>query len=248
MTDFLKTENLCKSFGKLIALDNVSFSLKQGEIVGLVGPNGAGKTTCLNGVSGYFPIDSGKVIFKGIDVSRLSTNKLAVMGMVRTFQIPKPFKRLTVYENVAISTLFNPRFKHLNISVGEFVEGILKEVGLDSLKNTLAVNLNYPNVKRLEVARSQGLSPELLLLDEAFSGLNANEIESESQLLKRLAQQGMTMLIVEHKVRELAKLVNRIIVLHYGKLIADGSPEDVLGNEEVLRVYLGRRWKRDYAA
>lgn len=248
MTDYFRIENLTKSFGRLLALNNVSFSIKEREIVGLVGPNGAGKTTCLSGISGFFPVDSGKVILKGKDLTGASTHKLAVMGVVRTFQIPKPFKQLTVYDNVAIGTLFNPRLKRLNISARDFVEGILKEVGLYSLKDVPAGNLNYPDVKRLELARAQGLSPELLLIDEAFSGLNTDEIESESQLLRRLAQQGVTMLIVEHRVRELVKLVNRVIVLHYGKLIADGSPEDVLRNEEVLRVYLGRRWESGNAA
>lgn len=242
MRDFFKVENLSKSFGRLSALYDVGFSIKQGEIVGLVGPNGAGKTTCLNGICGFFSIDSGKVIFKGKDVTGASTNKLAIMGLIRTFQIPKPFKQLTVYENVAITTLFNPRLKRLHVSAREFVEQILKVVDLYALREVPAGNLNYPNLKRLELARSQGLSPELLLLDEPFSGLSAVEIESESELLKRLVGEGMTMLVVEHKIRELIKLVNRIIVLHYGKLIADGTPEEVLRNGEVIRVYLGKRW------
>ena len=191
----------------------------------------------------FFRINSGRIVFKDKNVTGASTNKFARMGIVRTFQTPKPFKELTVFENVAISTMFNPRMKSFHISPKEFVEEILKEVGLYLMKDVLAANLNYPDLKRLELARGQGLSPELFLLDEAFSGLNVEEIEHECDLLQRLAQQGMTMLIVEHKVRELAKLVNRIIVLHHGRLIADGKPEEVLCNEQVLRVYLGKRWE-----
>ena len=248
MAQFLAVRNICKNFGKLAALSDISFSVNQGELVGLIGPNGAGKTTLFNVITGFYRATSGQVLFKGKDVSQARPNALSEMGMVRTFQIPRPFKELTVHDNVAVGTLFNPeRMYKIHLSPEEFVGKILEGVKLSSYKDQLAGNLGYGNLKLLEVGRAQGPLPELLLLDEPFAGLALSEIESISEILRGMAAKGLTLVIVEHKLRELMKLVKRVIVLHYGKKIADGNPDEISRNEQVLKAYLGRRWSNPNA-
>ncbi len=248
MNEFLVIKNVNKNFRKLAALHDIAFTVNQGEVVGLVGPNGAGKTTLFNVITGFYRASSGHVIFKGKDVSQLPPNKLAEMGMIRTFQIPRPFKELTVHDNVAIGTLFNPERMHkTHISATEFVDKILDGVKLLPHKNQLAGNLGYGNLKLLELGRAQGPFPDLLLLDEPFAGLTVSEIESVSDILRGLAAGGLTLIIVEHKLKALMKLVKRVIVLHYGKKIADGTPEEISQDDQVLKAYLGRRWSKSNA-
>lgn len=242
MNDFFRVEKLSKNFGKLAALSDVSFSVERGEIVGLIGPNGAGKTTFFNVVTGFYWSSSGKIFFKGKDVTNETPNRLASLGMVRTFQIPRPFKELTVSDNVAVATLFNPKLKISTLSTKEFLKKILQGLDLYPWKDQKAATLGYGSLKRLELGRSQGSSPELLLLDEPFSGLNASEIEKESHILRFLVKEGITLIIVEHKLRELMKIVDRIIVLNFGIKIADGVPETITKNKLVLEAYLGKRW------
>ena len=248
MAEMLRLENVCKDFGKLRALDNICFHIQEGEVVGLIGPNGAGKTTLFNVITGYYRPTSGRVFLKGEDVTKSSPDQLAKMGTVRTFQIPRPFRELTVHDNVAMGTLFNRgRLKSLGISAGDFVEDILKSVDLNPWRNSLCKFLGYGNLKRLELGRAQGAAPELLLLDEPFAGLSMSEIDSVSKVLSELANQGLTFVIVEHKLKELMKLVKRVVVLHYGRKIADGTPESISKDEEVLKAYLGRRWVSSHA-
>lgn len=242
MNDFLRIEKVSKCFGKLNALSEVSFSVERGEVVGLIGPNGAGKTTLFNVITGFYHPTSGKITFKGQDITKATPNRLAGMGMVRTFQIPRPFKELSVYDNVAVATLFNPRMKSYHLSPDEFVERILAGLELAPWKGQRAATLGYGSLKRLEMGRGQGTSPEMLLLDEPFSGLNISEIEAESQILRNLMREGITLIIVEHKLRELMKLVNRVIVLNFGNKIADGDPESISQDDQVIKAYLGRRW------
>ncbi|MGD9125614.1 MAG: ABC transporter ATP-binding protein [Desulfarculaceae bacterium] len=243
MTELLRVEKVSKSFGKLVALSEVSFSVKQGEVMGLIGPNGAGKTTLFNLITGFFKPSSGRVYLKGYDVTNLTPDRKAKRGLVRTFQIPRPFKELTVFDNVAMGTLFNAkRMKSLGVSPHEFVEKILDGVLLKDYRDILCGKLGYGNQKLLELGRAQGPAPELLLLDEPFAGLNSQEIQSVSGVLRHLAEQGNTLVIVEHKLKDLMKLVNRVLVLNNGQKIADGTPQQISKNEQVLKVYLGKRW------
>jgi len=248
MDDLLRLEKISKDFGKLRALENVSFTIRPGEVVGLIGPNGAGKTTLFNVITGFYRPTFGKVFLKGRDVTHLPPDRLAKMGTVRTFQIPRPFKELSVYDNVAMGTLFNPgKIKELHVSTREFVDNILKSVMLIPWKESLSSTLGYGNLKLLELGRAQGAMPDLLLLDEPFAGLSTTEIDGITKVLLSLVEQGMTLIIVEHKLRELMRLVKRVIVLHYGKMIADGTPEDISKNDHVLKAYLGKRWVEFHA-
>ena len=243
MEELLRLEQVEKKFGRLAALSDISFSVKKGEIVGLIGPNGAGKTTLFNVITGFFKPSSGKVFFAGQDVTRKKPDHKAKMGLVRTFQIPRPFKELSVFDNVAMGTLFNSgKIRNLGIPTRQFVEQIIENVLLKEHTNQLCGTLGYGNRKLLELGRAQGPAPELLLLDEPFAGLNSQEIQSVSGVLQRLAEKGLTMIIVEHKLRDLMKLVDRVLVLYYGQKIADGHPEEISKNEQVLKAYLGKRW------
>lgn len=242
----LEIDHLTKRFGSLVALNNVSFSVNKGEVVGLIGPNGAGKTTLFNTACGFYRCTSGTIKYKGKDITKFSPDKLTKLGMVRTFQIPKPFKELTVYENVAVGTLFLPPEKKNNVeNIKSEVERILDNVNLLPLENVLSGILSYGNLKNLELGRAQGPKPDLLLLDEPFAGLSPSEISNNSRIIKNLVDEGLTIIIVEHKLRELMKLVNRVIVLYYGEKIADGRPEEISSNEQVLKAYLGKRWSND---
>jgi len=243
MEELLKLEQVSKHFGKLAALSDISFTVQRGEVVGLIGPNGAGKTTLFNVITGFFKPSSGKVYFAGKDVTNRTPDRKAKMGLVRTFQIPRPFKELTVFDNVAMGTLFNSKkIKSLGVSTHKFVEQILDGVLLNDYEHQLCGTLGYGNQKLLELGRAQGPAPELLLLDEPFAGLNSQEIQSVSEVLRHLTGRGLTLVIVEHKLRDLMKLVDRVLVLYYGQKIADGTPDEISKNEQVLKAYLGKRW------
>ncbi|MGD9125306.1 MAG: ABC transporter ATP-binding protein [Desulfarculaceae bacterium] len=248
MEELLRLEHVSKNFGKLAALSDVSFSVHRGEVMGLIGPNGAGKTTLFNVVTGFFKPSSGKVYFGGQDVTHRLPDRKAKMGLVRTFQIPRPFKELTVFDNVAMGTLFNSKkVKSLGVSTHRFVRQILDGVLLKDYERQLCGKLGYGNQKLLELGRAQGPAPELLLLDEPFAGLNNQEIQSLSEVLRHLTRQGLTLVIVEHKLRELMKLVDRVLVLYYGQKIADGTPDEISQNQQVLKAYLGKRWAGNHA-
>jgi len=238
----LEVKNLTKSFGGLIAVNNVSFSVDEGEIVGIIGPNGAGKTTLYNLITGYLKPDSGKIIFKGEDITGLSPNKIANKGLVRTFQIVRPFRHLPTIANILVS-LNSPRgrkkIEWIKTPERKAMD-MLEDVGLSDLMLEPAENLSHGDLKRLEIARAMALEPDLLLLDEPFGGLNPVETEYMVKTIQRIHLDGHTLVIVEHKLQALMKLVKRVLVMHYGEIIAEGKPEEIAQNKKVIEVYLGK--------
>jgi branched-chain amino acid transport system ATP-binding protein len=239
----LYTKELTKHFGGLIAVNKVSFEVEKGEIVGVIGPNGAGKTTLLNLITGFLKPDFGIVSFDGEDITGWKPFDIVNRGIARTFQIVRPFRHLSAIDNVMIS-LASPRSKTRNRvnstpQLQEAASEILKLVGLYGLRHELAGNFSHGDLRRLEIARALATYPELLLLDEPFSGLNLIEIESLSEYIMNLRSKGLSLLIIEHKLEQLFKIVDKVIVLHYGEKIAEGKPAEVVKNKKVLEVYIG---------
>lgn len=236
---FFKTDQLTKDFGIVTAVDSVSFSVESGEFVAIIGPNGAGKTTLFNLITGFESLTEGSVEFRGEKISGVRPHKIVKKGMTRTFQVPRPFRELTVFDNVDVAN--PPREKVDNENSKERTERILKQVGLWDVHDDWASNLPQGDLRRLEVARALATHPDLLLLDEPFAGLNSVEIEALSALLLEMHEQGLTIIIIEHKLKELMKLAKRVIVLNHGQKIADDIPENIGKNEKVLKAYLGDR-------
>jgi len=235
--EILRCDGVTKRFGGLVAVDNVSISVKKGEFVGLIGPNGAGKTTLFNCISGYYKPDKGRIYFKGIDVTGKPPYVLAKLGMGRTFQIVKPLPRLTVLENVIISVLL--KTEDIEDAYKKAVD-MLDYVGLRDKMLLPARSLNVAEKKRLELARALALDPELLLLDEVVAGLNPTETDNMLNLLRDIHKKGHTIIMVEHVMRAVMNVSERIIVLHHGKVIAKGTPSEVANNPQVIEVYLGK--------
>jgi branched-chain amino acid transport system ATP-binding protein len=236
----LVARDLHKRFGGLVALAGVSLEVEQGEILGVIGPNGAGKTTLFHVLSGFLPPDGGKVLFRGQDITGLPSYAVAQLGLVRTFQLVRPFAGLTVLENVVVACT-SPRSRRLSRgrSLQDRAWELLLQVGLAHRAAELVDHLPFGELKRLEIARALALSPDVLLLDEPFSGLSAAETGSLLELVRTLSQSGATLVVVEHKLRELMQLVRRVVVLDLGRVIATGTPEEVARNPAVVRAYLG---------
>lgn len=251
MAAFFEAENLTKRFGGLVAVDNVSFEVGRDEIVGLIGPNGAGKTTLVRCILGILKPDSGKVRFKGEDITRHRTWDVVQRGLVGTFQVVKPFRRLPIIANVMVGCL-SPRVKKR----GEWVKRIeikardaLEFVGIADLALEPASVLSHGDLKRLEVARAIATEPEMLVLDEPFGGLNPAETELMAKSIRRLHKggrfgrlhsEGPAMLIIEHKLRELMKIVDRVVVINFGEVLAQGTPEEIARNKQVIEAYTGK--------
>ena len=242
---FLKVENASKSFGGVKAVANVSFEISKGEALGIIGPNGSGKTTLINLITGFVKPDAGRFYFKGMDITGLPPHKIADLGIARSFQIVKPFSHLPVFKNLFIP-LNSPRGK--KVSGAKFGSkditaiGLLGEVGFEPFSPILfktAGTLPHGYIKRLELARCLALKPELLILDEIFAGLSAAEAASLISLLEKLRTEGITLILVEHRLKELFRLVDRVIALNFGEKIAEGSPKDILKDEKVKEAYLG---------
>jgi len=232
----LRLEKLTVAFGGLVAVDSVSFDIAPGEILGLIGPNGAGKTTVFNAVSGYNKPTRGRVSFLGRDVTGRQPYALAGMGIGRTFQIVKPFSGLTVLENIIVSSyLRHPRQAQAREKAWE----VLRFIGLADRAEVPAAGLTLAGRKRLEIGKALALEPKLLLLDEVVAGLNPTEVDQTVQLILKIRDAGITILIVEHIMRVIMKISTRIIVLNYGRMIARGKPEEVASNREVIEAYLG---------
>ena len=232
----LKLEKVTVAFGGLVAVDAVSFEIAAGEILGLIGPNGAGKTTVFNAVSGYYKPARGRISFLGRDVTGHQPYALAAKGMGRTFQIVKPFSGLSVLENIVVSSYL--RYPRQAQARGKAWE-VLRFIGLADRADVPAAGLTLAGRKRLEIGKALALEPKLLLLDEVVAGLNPTEADQTVQLILKIRDAGVTILIVEHIMRVIMKISTRIIVLNYGRMIAQGKPDEVAHNREVIEAYLG---------
>ncbi len=241
MAPILEVKGVVKRFGGLVALDHVSFTVNEGEILGLIGPNGAGKTTLFNCITGVYRPEEGRILFKGIDITGWPPHRITKLGIARTFQVVKPFNELTVKQNVAVGALFGKRYGRISIEEAEEVaEEILDFLGLRDKAELPAAALNIHEKKILEVARALAAEPELLLLDEALAGLTPKEVEDMLKVISRVRdEKGVTIIMVEHVMHAVMNIADRIVVLNYGRKIAEGTPEEVASNEEVVKAYLG---------
>jgi branched-chain amino acid transport system ATP-binding protein len=238
----LEVENLTKRFGGITAVSNVTFHVDEGEIVGIIGPNGAGKTTLFNLITGYLKADSGKVKLRGEDIIGLQPHQIANKGLARTFQIVRPFRHLPTIANIIValnSSRGKRRIEWIKTPVRKAME-MLEDVGLTEMMLEPAENLSHGDLKRLEMARAMALEPDLLLLDEPFGGLSLVETDYMVKSIQRMHLDGHTIVIVEHKLHALMKLVKRVIVMHMGEKIAEGTPEEISKNDKVIEVYLGK--------
>lgn len=245
MTSILELKNVSKSFGGIRALNDVSFTLTEGEIVGLIGPNGAGKTTLVNVITGTSQASSGKVLFAGDDVTKQRPFQAARRGLSRTFQIVQPFPRMTVLENVAAGALFgNVKSKGDVKSALDNARQQLEFTGLADQADRPASNLTIAGRKRLELAKSLAMQPKVLMLDEVNAGLNSSEIDGALTLIRRIAERGITILLIEHLMKVVLSLAHRVLVLHHGELIAQGGSAEMVKDPRVIEAYLGKKYLR----
>lgn len=234
----LQINGVTKRFGGLQALTKITFDLPEGEILGLIGPNGAGKTTLFNVINGIYPPDEGTIQFQGKDILGKKPYDLAHMGIARTHQIVRPLQELTVRENVMVGSCFGRENMPLGKSNKTALE-VLEFVGLDDRADQLAGNLNVAQKKRLELARALASRPHLLLLDEVLAGLNPSEIMPMVSTIKKVRNQGVTIIMIEHVMHAVMNVSDRVIVLEYGQQIAEGTPEEIASNQRVIEAYLG---------
>jgi len=240
MTLLLNLEGLTKRFGGLTAVNDVSLELKQEEILGLIGPNGAGKTTLFNMISGTYLPTEGRIYFKGRDITDLPPFKIANLGIARTFQIAKPFAKLSVVDNVKVGSFLHTRGTG---AAEEKARQVVDFVGLGPYATRPAQTLTTVGRKRLELARALATQPELLLLDEVMAGLTPTESAGIVNLIKQIREAGITILVIEHVMKAIMSLSDRVAVIHHGELIAVDPPGDVAKDERVIEAYLGEEFK-----
>jgi ABC-type branched-subunit amino acid transport system ATPase component len=241
----LQVRGVSKSFGGVKAVDNVSFDLGRGEILGIIGPNGSGKTTLVNLITGFVKKDSGGVFFKDKNITKLPPHRIADLGITRTFQIMRPYYTLSAFKNLIVP-LYSPRLKRAaggRLGDRDAVAiDLLEEVGFERdayVPYKLASTLPLGYLKRLELSRCLALRPEVIICDEVFSGLSMAEIATMIPLMEKLQMDGITLMMVEHRLRELFRLVDRVMVMNFGEKIAEGVPEEVMERKEVREAYLG---------
>ena len=237
----LEVKNLTKTFGGLTAVNDFSFEISRGDFMGLIGPNGAGKTTVFNLISGFENPNSGTIRFDGIDITGMRPYKIVNLGIARTFQLVRSFKFLNLLDNIVVPSL-SKRGKKSSKEIGtdEYASSILASVGLIDKARIPPIILPHGDLRKLQIGKAIASNPQLLLLDEPFSGLSHEEQKVINDLIKELHEDGVTIFITGHVLRELMNLVPRVLAMHQGKLIADGHPRDVANNKIVLEAYLGR--------
>jgi len=241
MTALLELVGVSRRFGGLNAVDNVSLGVNEGEVLGLIGPNGAGKTTLINVITGVHPATAGRVSFQGRDTTRLPPHQIARLGLARTFQIVQPFPHMTVLDNVAAGALFAGHARTPRDARAQAREH-LAFTGLGNASERPAGTLTLAQRKRLELAKSLAMRPKLLMLDEVNAGLNPTEIDEALRMIHAVADRGVTIIVVEHLMKVVLSIAKRIVVLHHGELIADGAPEAVLRDAQVIEAYLGSKY------
>ena len=245
----LSVQNIKKSFGGIMAVNDISFDIRGNEILGIIGPNGSGKTTLINCITGFIKPNFGKVYFRDKKISGKSAHKIADMGITRTFQIMRPYYSLPAFKNLIIP-LFSPRAKRTGGWRGGGKLGDRETVGIDLLEEIgferdsnvpykLASTLSTGYLKRLELARCLSLNPELIICDEIFSGLSMSEIASMVPLIERLQDEGVTLIMIEHRLRELFRVANRVMVLNFGQKLVEGTPDEVMADAKVQEAYFG---------
>jgi branched-chain amino acid transport system ATP-binding protein len=240
--NILELRKVTKVFGGLTAVDNVSFEVRKGEILGLIGPNGAGKSTIVSLIMGVYKPNSGNILFQGKSLQKLKANQVVEKGICRTFQVEKPLLNMTVSGNVLVGALLRTSNRREAL---EHSRVIIERVGLDKVAHVLAKNLTVQDRKRLELARALATSPTMILLDEVMAGLTPLEIDQSLRLLRKLRDEGLTILIIEHVMRAIMNISDHIVVLNYGQKIAEGGPGEIAHNPVVVEAYLGKKGVRN---
>jgi branched-chain amino acid transport system ATP-binding protein len=232
----LEVHNITKRFGGLVAVNDLSLSVNKGEILGMIGPNGAGKTTAFNMISGYYKPDEGQVIFDGHNITKRRPDQVCKLGLTRTFQVVKPFPQLSVLDNVIVGAYNRTNSKR---EAQQKAHEILDFLGMSNMTGQLAGGLSVAGRKRLEIAKVLATDPKMILLDEAMAGLRPKETDEIIELVRQISQQGVALLLVEHVMKVIMSLADRIVVIYQGEKIAEGEPQAVVQNRAVIDAYLG---------
>ena len=241
----LEVRGLSKSFGGLKAVDQASLDVRQGEIVGLIGPNGAGKTTLFAAIAGFHKPDAGSVAFDGSDITGLAPHRICAAGMVRTFQITQPFAKISVRENIMTGAYLRTADRAVAAREAEAVAGM---VGMTGQLDQRGADLTVAGRKRLELAKSLAMRPRILMLDEVNAGLNSSEIDEAIGMIRRIAERGVTIIVIEHLMRVVRSLAQRTVVLHHGAVVSAGPTDAVFDDPQVIEAYLGSKFAKRFAA